>query len=107
MDNAAAAAGITTEHENLLESLARKDNPLRHVPIELSIVIGKARPKISELVKLRLNSILALDSKIEDPVEIYVGSRLIARGELQESQENSVTGLAVRLTEVVDMKNLD
>ena len=55
------------------------------VPIEVTISVGKARPLVSELVELRRDSVLTLDSTINDPVELYIGDRLIARGELQGS----------------------
>ena len=74
------------------------------VPIEILVSVGKARPRVSELVKLRRDSVISLDSKLEDPVEIYVGDRLIARGELQE-MEDSEGQLGVRLTEVADLSN--
>ncbi len=74
------------------------------VPIEVTISVGKARPLVSELVELRRDSVLTLDSKIDDPVELYIGDRLIARGELQELGDD--TGrLGVRLTEVADFAN--
>ena len=74
------------------------------VPIEVTISVGKARPLVSELVELRRDSVLTLDSSIDDPVELYIGDRLIARGELQEVGDE--TGrLGVRLTEVADLSN--
>ncbi len=72
------------------------------VPIEVTISVGKARPLVSELVELRRDSVLTLDSKIDDPVELYIGDRLIARGELQEMGDESGR-LGVRLTEVADL----
>lgn len=78
--------------------------PFMGVPIEVTVSVGKARPLVSELVELRRDSVLTLDSAIDDPVEIYIGDRLIARGELQEIGEN--TGrLGVRLTEVADFSD--
>lgn len=78
-----------------------RDGVLLGVPVEVLISVGKARTMLSDLVKLRRDSVLALDSKIDDPVEIYIGDRLIARGELQEIDPE--TGqLGVRLTEVED-----
>jgi flagellar motor switch protein FliN/FliY len=74
------------------------------VPIEVTISVGKARPLVSELVELRRDSVLSLDSKIDDPVELYIGDRLIARGELQEIEDGSGR-LGVRLTEVADFSN--
>ena len=74
------------------------------VPIEVTISVGKARPLVSELVELRRDSVLTLDSTIDDPVELYIGDRLIARGELQEIGDYSGR-LGVRLTEVADFSN--
>jgi len=72
------------------------------LPVEVLISVGRARPMVADLVKLRRDSVLPLDSKIDDPVEIFIGERLIARGELQELGDD--TGrLAVRLTEVADL----
>ncbi|MEX0969312.1 MAG: FliM/FliN family flagellar motor switch protein [Paracoccaceae bacterium] len=72
------------------------------VPVELVISVGRARPLIGELLKLRRDSVLTLDSRIEDPVEIFVGDRLIARGELQE-MDGEPGKLGVRLIEIVDL----
>jgi flagellar motor switch protein FliN/FliY len=74
------------------------------VPIEVTISVGRARPLVSELVGLKRDSVLALDSRIEDPVDLYVGERLIARGELQEI-DGDPGRLGVRLTEVVDLSD--
>lgn len=70
------------------------------VPIEVVISVGRARPLLCDLVALRRDSVLSLDSRIEDPVEIMVGGRVIARGELQEIDGEGRLG--VRLTEVAD-----
>jgi flagellar motor switch protein FliN/FliY len=76
-------------------------NPLQRIPIEISVSVGKARPLVRDLLSLGENAILALDKRIEDPVELYIGDRLIARGELQELETGEPGQLAVRLTEVV------
>jgi len=81
-----------------------KSSAFMGVPIEIIISVGKARPLVSELVKLHRDSVIALDSKIDDPVEIFIGDRLIARGELQE-MEAGEGQLGVRLTEVADLSN--
>ncbi|WP_424931584.1 FliM/FliN family flagellar motor switch protein [Amaricoccus macauensis] len=72
--------------------------------MEVTISVGKARPLVSELVELRRDSVLPLDSSVDDPVELYIGDKLIARGELQEIGESSGK-LGVRLTEVADISN--
>ncbi len=75
------------------------------VPIEVIISVGKAHPLVADLLQLKNNSVLTLDQRIDDPVELYVGSKLIARGELQELDGENAGQLAVRLTEVTNLKN--
>ena len=83
---------------------ARRSASFMGVPIEVTISVGRARPLVAELVELKRDSVLTLDSKIDDPVELYIGDRLIARGELQEIEDG--TGLlGVRLTEVADFSS--
>ncbi|EAR50719.1 hypothetical protein OG2516_09959 [Oceanicola granulosus HTCC2516] len=79
---------------------APEGGPLRAVPIEITIVVGRARPSVGELLTLDQNAVLPLDRGVDDPVELYVGDRLIARGELQEHAGGEPGQLAVRLTEV-------
>lgn len=75
------------------------------VPIEITIAVGKARPLIRDLLNLGENAILPLDTRVDDPVELFVGDRLIARGELEELDGENEGQLAVRLTEVADLGN--
>ncbi|WP_457649869.1 FliM/FliN family flagellar motor switch protein [Profundibacter sp.] len=84
---------------------ADSQNPFNQVPIEITISVGKARPKIKELLQLEQDAVLVLDKRIEDPVELYVGDRLIARGELQELDGDQAGQLAVRLTEVANLQD--
>lgn len=79
------------------------DHPLRSVPIEITISVGRARPTVRDLLNLGENAVLPLDRRIDDPVELYVGNRLIARGELQELEGGEPGQLAVRLTEVATL----
>lgn len=82
-----------------------RENPFTNVPIEVTISVGKARPLIGELLELGENAVLTLDKKVEDPVELFVGDRLIARGELEELSGAQKGQLAVRLTEIADFQS--
>ena len=75
------------------------------VPVEVTVSVGKARPLIGDLLKMRRDALLPLDSRVEDPVEILVGNRVIARGEMQELEDGS-DRLGVRLTEIVDVADV-
>lgn len=80
-------------------------NPFVSVPIEIMVVVGKARPLVRELVGLGENAVLILDKRVEDPVELYVGDRLVARGQLEELDGENSGQLAVRLTEIADIQH--
>ena len=82
-----------------------ENNPFTRVPIEITVSVGRAHPMVRDLLKLRNEAVLVLDKRVEDPVELYVGDRLIARGELQELDGDCAGQLAVRLTEVADLAN--
>jgi flagellar motor switch protein FliN/FliY len=79
-------------------------SPFGQVPIEVTISVGKARPLVKDLLRLARDSVLPLDRRVDDPVELYVGDRLIARGELQELDGEGSGQLAVRLTEVANLR---
>jgi flagellar motor switch protein FliN/FliY len=76
--------------------------PFSLVPIEIRVSIGSARPLVRDLLALRRDAVLPLDRRIDDPVDLFVGDRLIGRGELVETDDGSGARLAVRLIEVTE-----
>jgi flagellar motor switch protein FliN/FliY len=74
---------------------------LSRVPVEITISVGRAHPTVADLLALRREAVLPLDRGVDDPVELYAGDRLIARGRLQEV-EGGGGRLAVRVTEVTE-----
>ncbi len=48
---------------------------------------------------------LSLDKRLEDPVELFVGEKLIGIGVLEVVEGDGQNRLAVRLTEVVDLQS--
>ncbi|RFP86568.1 FliM/FliN family flagellar motor switch protein [Rhodobacteraceae bacterium 63075] len=72
------------------------------VPIELTISVGKARPLIRDLLNLGEDAVLPLDTRVDDPVEVFVGERLVARGALEEMEGDQAGQLAVRITEIAE-----
>ncbi|WP_176248871.1 MULTISPECIES: FliM/FliN family flagellar motor switch protein [unclassified Sulfitobacter] len=88
------------------QTAADPSNAFTSVPIEILVCVGKARPLIRDLVSLGENAVLGLDRRVDDPVELYVGEKLIARGILEELECDGVDQLSVRLTEVIDMQSM-
>ena len=72
------------------------------LPVTVQVVIGRARPTIAELLKLTDGSVLVIDKAIDAPVDLCVDDRIIARGELIETNEE--TGeIGLKITEIVDV----
>lgn len=71
------------------------------LPVEILVCVGTARPALGELLTMGSDAVILLDRRLEDPVDIRVGDRVIARGELQELEDGSGR-LGVRLTEIAD-----
>ena len=80
-------------------------HPFDKVPIEITVSVGRARPQVRDLLRLRRDAVLPLDRRLDDPVELYIGDRLIARGALEEVEGDPGGQLAVRLTEVVSLRD--
>jgi flagellar motor switch protein FliN/FliY len=67
------------------------------VPVQLSVVLGRATMRISQLVRLGRGAVVELDRKVGDPVDILVNNRLVARGQVTVIEDR----LGITLTEVV------
>jgi flagellar motor switch protein FliN len=82
---------------------ARNDTPFKSVPIEITVSVGRARPLVRDLLQLEEGSVLLLDRRVDDPVDLYVGDRLIGTGVLEITETGEKHGvLSVRLVEVHD-----
>jgi flagellar motor switch protein FliN/FliY len=57
------------------------------IQVEITIRLGATRLTVAELSRLRSDDILTLDRDMSDGVEICVGDRVIAKGELTTGNE--------------------
>ena len=71
--------------------------PVFDVPVHISAVLGKANMSVAQLLKLNAGSVLELDRKVGEAIDIYVNNRLIARGEVVVVDER----LGVTMTEII------
>lgn len=69
-----------------------------NVGLNVEIVLGKTRMPISQLLKLSRGSIIELDKKIGEPVDVVINDRLVARGDLVKLAEDRI---GVSLIEIV------
>ena len=87
--------------ENETGSTTIRNQNILNLPVEIVVSVGKARMTVQQLMNLTPESVVELDAKIDDPAEIYVGERLIARGELVNSEENE-SAIGIRLVQICD-----
>ena len=84
------------------ETPKSKTTPFSNVPVEITVSVGRARPSIRDLLDLTENSVLTLDKTVDAPVDLFIGDRLVGRGQLEEAEEEVPEILAVRITEIVE-----
>ena len=67
------------------------------VPVKVSAVLGRSRMEVGELLRLGPGTVLELDRKVGEAIDIYVNDRLVARGEVVLVEEK----LGVTMTEII------
>lgn len=93
-----------TQTTSLAETLADEDEktavdlePVFDVPVNVSAVLGKVHLDAHSLLKLKAGSVVELDRKVGEAIDIYVNNRLVARGEVVVVDER----LGVTMTEII------
>lgn len=81
----------------LTESEKRKLDLLLDIPLNVSVVLGKTKRPIKEVLSLTPGAIVELSSLIDEPVEVYVNGTLVARGEVVVVNEN----FGVRISSII------
>jgi flagellar motor switch protein FliN/FliY len=71
--------------------------PVFDVPVHISAVLGRANLSVAQLLQLAQGSVLELDRKVGEAIDIYVNNRLVARGEVVIVDER----LGVTMTEII------
>ena len=91
--NSTALAPAIEDGDKTASDLA----PVFDVPVNISAVLGKAHLSVAQLLKLGQGSVLELDRKVGEAIDIYVNNRLVARGEVVVVDER----LGVTMTEII------
>jgi flagellar motor switch protein FliN/FliY len=67
------------------------------VPVRVSVILGRTRIPVSQLLKMDVGTVVELDRQVGEAVEIYVNDRLVARGEIVLVENR----LGVTMTEII------
>jgi flagellar motor switch protein FliN/FliY len=74
----------------------REPHPLHAVKVRLQVRVGEAQMTVGELLGARESEVLVLDRALEQPVDLLLEGKVVARGQLV-----AVDGaFAVRITEL-------
>lgn len=87
-----AAAPASPAQAPVVESL----HPLHRVPARLTVCVGEVTLTIGELLGAVESQVIVLDRAVDQPVDILLEGRLVARGELVAVDDR----FGVRITEV-------
>ena len=94
---AAALLNTEAQAETAPKHTAQDLEAVFDVPVTVSAVLGKSGMEVSQLLKLGKGTIIELDRKVGEAIDIYVNDRLVARGEVVLVEEK----LGVTMTEII------
>lgn len=78
------------------ECLGERMDLVEHLKVQLTVTLGSAEMDVARLFALSSGELVVLDRDVEAPVDVRLGEKLIARGELVAAGDR----FAVRITEV-------
>lgn len=67
------------------------------IPVNLQVVLGSRRLPMAALFDLSRGSVIEFDKKVGEPVDLLANERLIARGEIQATDDGR---LSISITEI-------
>jgi flagellar motor switch protein FliN/FliY len=80
--------------------MATQENPnlevVMDVPVQVTVVLGERAMSIRDVLQLNAGAVVPLDRKADQPVDLYVNNKLIARGEVVVVNEK----LGLKITEL-------
>lgn len=85
------------DRKNLL-SAGQLRRSIYNVPVTVTVSIGRTRLAVSDLLEMTADSIVQLSARIDDPVDLMIDDRIIARGDLIEVEGG---GLGLKITEIM------
>jgi flagellar motor switch protein FliN/FliY len=83
-----------------LRAAAAENPAVLSLPVSIIVSVGSAKLTVDQLLSLDADNILTLDAAIDDPVDLLIGGRVIARGALVES-DGDPGGIGVRIMSIV------
>lgn len=89
----APTPGAAAGHDEDLKNLEL----LLDIPLDVSVEVGRTKILVRELLQMDEGHVIELGKNANEPLDVYVNSRLIARGEVVLVDDK----LGLRLTDVI------
>ena len=97
----ADAGPLAPDNEPVMRSAADLE-AVFDVPVQVSAVLGRSKMEVGELLKLGPGTVLELDRRVGEAIDIYVNNRLVARGEVVLVEDK----LGVTMTEIINAERI-
>ena len=91
------AQDVTYHDDDASARIAADLEAVFDVPVQVSAVLGRSKMDVGELLKLGPGTVLELDRRVGEAIDIYVNNRLVARGEVVLVEDK----LGVTMTEIL------
>ena len=89
--------GLTIGDVAGIEHSAAELAPVYDVPVHVKAVLGRASMNVGSLLELSAGSLIELDRRVGEAIDIFINNRLVARGELVVVDDH----LGVTMTEII------
>ena len=77
-----------TEASERESSCDKEFELLKDIPLEISVEIGSTKLTLEEILRLHANSVVELDRFVDEPVDIKINGKLVAKGKLYQVEDN-------------------
>jgi flagellar motor switch protein FliN/FliY len=84
--------------EVLTPDIQEKLKKFLDLPLLIEVVVGSTTLTLGEILNLGPGSVVELDNLVEEPVDIKVNGKLVARGEIVVVEER----FGVKITDIVE-----
>ena len=100
-ETASQDLGSKSSHGNIPEDIKNIDL-LRDVLVDFTVELGRTKKQIQDILAMGEGTIIELEKLADEPVDILVNRKLIARGEVVIIDEN----YGVRITEILSPREV-
>ena len=77
--------------------LSSNADVINNINVKLNVVLGEKELSVSELMSLQKGSVFTIDKKVNQPLEVYIDDKLVARGIMVAVEDD----FGVKITEII------